>query len=173
MPKKRFSWIDVIPSTLTGLLCVSQVMVGIYLLPEISQIEIVAYCGVGLYVFVGIFFGMLPTFEFRKNGGVKKGKSYIHTTKLVDSGIYSVIRHPQFVTFILWAVAGILLFQHWIVILLGILVIPLTYIDLLRADKRLIDKFGNDYKCYMERVPRANFLLGIFRVFKTKNTSKH
>ena len=63
---------------------------------------------------------MLAIFEFRKKGGVKKGKSYIHTTKLVDTGIYSIIRHPQYVTFILWAIAGMLLFQHWIVILFGL-----------------------------------------------------
>jgi protein-S-isoprenylcysteine O-methyltransferase Ste14 len=136
------------------------------LLSGISQIEIFAYSGIGLYVFSGVVFGMLPIFEFRKKGGVTKGKSYIHTTKLVDSGIYSVVRHPQFVTFIVWAIAGMLLFQHWIIILLGIPVIPLTYIDLLRADKRLIEKFGDEYKHYMQRVPRANFLLGIIHVLR-------
>jgi len=160
------SWIDVIPSTITSLLCISQAILGIYLLSEISQIEIFAYSGVVLYVFSGVVFGMLPTFEFRKKGGVKKGKSYIHTTQLVDTGIYSVVRHPQFVTFILWAIAGMLLFQHWIIILLGVPIIPLTYIDLFQADKRLIEKFGDDYKHYMHRIPRANFLLGIYRVLK-------
>jgi protein-S-isoprenylcysteine O-methyltransferase Ste14 len=64
----------------------------------------------------------------------------------------------------LWAIAGMLLFQHWIVILLGIPVIPLTYIDLLKADKDGIEKFGDEYKAYMKRVPRANFLLGILRI---------
>ena len=88
---------------------------------------------------------VFPTFEFRKKGGVRKGKSYIHTTKLVDTGIYSIIRHPQYVTFIMWAIAGMLLFQHWIIILLGIPVIPLTYIDLINADKDAIEKFGDDY----------------------------
>jgi len=166
MEKKYMSWIDVIPSTITSLLCISQAILGIYLLSEISQIEIFAYSGVVLYVFSGVVFGMLPTFEFRKKGGVKKGKSYIHTTQLVDTGIYSVVRHPQFVTFILWAIAGMLLFQHWIIILLGVPIIPLTYIDLFQADKRLIEKFGDDYKHYMHRIPRANFLLGIYRVLK-------
>lgn len=166
MEKKYMSWIDVIPSTITSLLCISQAILGIYLLSEISQIEIFAYSGVVLYVFSGVVFGMLPTFEFRKKGGVKKGKSYIHTTQLVDTGIYSVVRHPQFVTFILWAIAGMLLFQHWIIILLGMPIIPLTYIDLFQADKRLIEKFGDDYKHYMHRIPRANFLLGIYRVLK-------
>ena len=158
---------NVIPSTLASLLFISQIIVGLYLLSEVSQITILAYIGVGLYVFSGIFFGMLPTVEFRKKGEVKKGKSYIHTTKLVDTGIYSIVRHPQYVTFILWAIAGMLLFQQWIVILLGIPIIPLTYIDLIKADKDSIEKFGDDYKQYMKKVPRANFLLGIIRVLRS------
>ena len=46
-----------------------------------SQIEILAYIGVGLYVFSGLIFGGLPVIEFRKKGRVRKGKSYIHTTR--------------------------------------------------------------------------------------------
>ncbi len=166
MSRKSPSWIDFVPVTLASILFISQIIVGIYLLSEVSQIEVLAYAGTGLYVFSGLVFGWLPTVEFRRKGGVKKGKSYVHTTKLVDTGIYSIVRHPQYVTFILWAIAGMLLFQHWIIILLGIPVIPLTYIDLVKADKDAIEKFGDDYKTYMKKVPRANFILGIVRRFK-------
>jgi protein-S-isoprenylcysteine O-methyltransferase Ste14 len=166
MPKKSSSWKDSVPVTLATILFISQIIVGIYLLSVVSQIEILAYAGVGLYVFSGLVFGGLPVFEFRRKGGVKKGESYIHTTKLVDTGIYSVVRHPQYVTFMLWAIAGMLLFQHWIVVLLGVPVFPLTYIDLIKADKDATQKFGDDYRAYMKRVPRANFLLGIIRRFR-------
>ena len=168
MTKKSLSWIDFVPVTFVSILFISQIIVGIYLLSDVTQIEILAYVGVGLYVSSGIVFGVLPVIEFRKKGRVRKGKSYIHTTKLVDTGIYSIIRHPQFVTFILWAIAGMLLFQHWIIIILGIPIIPLTYIDLIRADKDSIEKFGIDYKAYMKKVPRANFLLGIIRLLRRR-----
>jgi len=166
MKKNAFSLLDVIPSTLASILCLLQIIIGIYLLPGILQIQIIAYLGVGLYVFSGLIFGMLPIFEFRKKGEVTKGKSYIYTTRIVDTGIYGIVRHPQFITFILWAIAGMLLFQHWIIILLGIPVMPLTYIDLLRADNRLLEKFGDEYRQYMQRVPRANFVLGIIKRLK-------
>ena len=165
MPKS-FSWMDFVPVTLVSILFISQIIVGIFLLSDVSQIEILAYVGVGLYVFSGLVFGWLPVIEFRKKGGVRRGKSYIHTTKLVDTGIYSIVRHPQFLTFMLWAVAGVLLFQHWIVVLLGIPIFPLTYVDLIRADRDAIERFGDDYKAYMKKVPRANFLLGIIRRFR-------
>jgi protein-S-isoprenylcysteine O-methyltransferase Ste14 len=163
MPERTFSWKDHLPGTLSSVLFISQIVVGFYLLPEVSQIEALAYVGVGLYFSSGMILGMLPVFEFRKKGGVKKGQSYVHTTKLVDTGIYSVVRHPQYVTFIMWGFSGMLLFQHWIVILLGVPIIPLTYIDLIKTDKACVERFGKEYKAYMKRVPRANFLLGVIR----------
>ena len=166
MSKRSFSWIDVVPVTISTVLFISQIVVGIYLLSDVSQIVILAYTGAGLYFFSGLVFGGLPVIEFRKKGEVRKGGSYIHTTKLVDTGIYSVVRHPQYVTFILWAIAGMLLFQHWIIILMGIPIIPLTYIDLIKADRDAIRKFGDEYKAYMRKVPRANFLLGIIKRFR-------
>ncbi len=158
-----YSWLDSATVTIVTVLFISQIIVGLYLLSEVSQIEFLAYAGVGLYVSSGLVFGLLPVFEFRKKGGVTKGKSYIHTNQLVDTGIYSIVRHPQYVTFMLWALAGMLLFQHWTVVFLGIPIFTLTYLDLIKADKNAIKKFGNDYMDYMKRVPRANFLLGIIR----------
>lgn len=166
MSKRSFSWIDLVPVTIVSVLFISQIVVGIYLLSDVSQVEVLAYAGAGLYIFSGLVFGGLPVIELRRKGGVRKGESYIHTTKLVDTGIYSIVRHPQYVTFMLWAIAGMLLFQHWIIILIGIPILPLTYIDLVKADKDAIEKFGDDYKRYMKKVPRANFLLGIIRRFK-------
>ena len=168
MEKKNHFWIKVIPSTIASLLFILQIIVGIYLLSKVEQIELLAYIGVGIYIFSGLIFGMLPIFEFRKKGEVKEGKSYIHTTKLVDTGIYSIVRHPQYITYMLWAIAGMLLFQHWIIICLGIPVIPLMYVDLIHADKEGIKKFGDDYKRYMKKVPRANFLIGVIRVLLRK-----
>ena len=166
MSMKGFSSVDFVPVTLSSVLFISQIIVGIYLLSDVSQIQILAYVGVGLYVLSGLVFGALPVIEFHKEGGVRKGESYVHTTRLVDTGVYSIVRHPQYVTFMLWAIAGMLLFQHWIIVLLGIPIIPLTYIDLIRADKDAIEKFGDDYKAYMQKVPRANFLLGTIRRFR-------
>ena len=161
--QKKTSLMNFIPVTLVSILFFLQIIFGIFLLSSVSQIEILAYIGVVIYVFSGLVFGWLPTIEFRRKGGVRKGKSYIHTTQIVDTGIYSIVRHPQYVTFILWAIAGMLLFQHWVVVLLGIPIIPLTDIDLIRADKDAVEKFGDDYKYYMKKVPQVNFLLGIIR----------
>jgi protein-S-isoprenylcysteine O-methyltransferase Ste14 len=100
-------------------------------------------------------------YTFRKSGGVNKGKSYIHTTKLVNTGVYSIVRHPQYLAGILLNIALILITQHWLSIVAGIIAVIIMYYDTLKAESRLIEKFGEDYKHYMGRVPRLNFVMGI------------
>jgi protein-S-isoprenylcysteine O-methyltransferase Ste14 len=166
MVGKSPDWRDFVPATLATIFIVSQIIVGIYLLQEIDQVQILANLGVAVYAISGLVFGCLPVFEFRRRGGVAKGKSYVYTTVLVDTGIYSVVRHPQYVTFMMWAIGGMLLFQHRVPILLGIPIFPLIYLDMIQADKGAIEKFGDEYRAYMERVPRANFLLGLLRLYR-------
>ena len=57
--------------------------------------------------------------------------------------------------------------------MLGIPIIPLIYINLIRADKASIEKFGDDYKTYMKKVPRANFLLGIIRLLQRRKIERN
>ena len=45
---------------------------------------------------IGMVLVMAPIIMFPRHGGVEKGKSFVHTTRLVDTGIYSIIRHPQY-----------------------------------------------------------------------------
>jgi protein-S-isoprenylcysteine O-methyltransferase Ste14 len=166
MNSQNFSWKDALPSILSGLFFLAQMIYG-FVFADNSTILIVEYFGVGVFLLSGIF-GMAPLIMFPKKGGVKKGKSFVNTTKIVDSGIYAIIRHPQYSSFVLWAIGAMLLFQHIIVILLGIPVIILTYYDMIQEDKHNISKFGESYIEYMKKVPRVNFLLGIIRVLTKK-----
>jgi len=115
---------------------------------------------------LSFFLGWLPIYTFKKKGGVPKGKSYTQTTKLVDTGIYSIVRHPQFLAGMLWSLAFILISQHWLVLVLGIPVIIIFYIGGLEEDRYGVAKFGKKYEDYIKRVPRFNFILGIIRKLK-------
>jgi protein-S-isoprenylcysteine O-methyltransferase Ste14 len=57
-----------------------------------------------------------------------------------------------------------LLAQHWLVISIGIVSMGLIYHEIWIADQEGIDKFGDAYRSYMQRVPRANVLLSLFRI---------
>jgi protein-S-isoprenylcysteine O-methyltransferase Ste14 len=114
-------------------------------------------------------FGVVPIITFRRKGGVPKGESYTKTTILVDSGIYSIVRHPQNGTAWLLINVGVMLIaRHWTSVVLGLISMGIIYADSFKADQYCVIKFGDEYKRYMERVPRVNFLVGIIRRTKSK-----
>jgi len=116
-------------------------------------------------------FGTLPILTFRRKGGVVKGESYIKTTRLVDTGIYALVRHPQIGTAWLLINFGLILIAwHWTGTLLGLISMSIAYADTFKADKKLIGKFGGGYEEYIQKVPRVNFITGFLRLlFRTSS----
>ena len=113
-------------------------------------------------------FGWLPIFEFKKHGGVPEDQSYIQTTRLVTSGVYSVVRHPQFLAGVLICVSMMLISQHPYSVVAG-LIASITYAyEVVPADRRLVEKFGEQYQRYKERVPALNFIVGVFRLLRDR-----
>ena len=148
-------------------------------LPIILVFIFYNYYGLDLLVYVGwmIFaVGLILIFlaghEFQKRGGVPKGKHLVHTTVLVDSGIYAVVRHPQYLSFILLVLGLILLSQHWLSVASGVTGSVLFYIDVRKEEQFNIEKFGDDYKRYMQKVPRMNFLAGVIRLIRNRKRER-
>lgn len=113
---------------------------------------------------IGMVLVMAPIIMFPRRGGVAKGKTFVHTTKLVDSGIYSIVRHPQYLGGILALfVTTLLFYPHWLFVVLGAPGILILYFSTIWEEKKLIRQFGDDYVSYMQRVPRMNIVLGIIR----------
>jgi protein-S-isoprenylcysteine O-methyltransferase Ste14 len=143
-------------------LTIAQIVLA-FVLPQ-PRSEAVLRIGQVLWWTAAVF-GWLPIFIFPRKGGVPKGKSFVHTTTLVETGIYAIVRHPQMgVAWLLMSISLMLITQHWISVALGIPVMVVVYADLLKADQRCIEKFGDAYRRYMERVPRVNFVAGIIRL---------
>ena len=76
------------------------------------------YVGWALLI-IGFLFFLLGPLELKKKGGAPKGASCVFTTVLVESGAYSIVRHPQGLGFILIMIAAILASQHWLNLILG------------------------------------------------------
>ena len=136
----------------------------VYTLPGLPALQ-----WLGWFIWVlSVIFGIAPIFILRSRGGVAKGQSYVKTTQLVDSSLYAIVRHPQYLAGMLFSLAMMLLAQHWVVILIGVVSMALFYIDTQAADQEGIEKFGEVYREYMQRVPQVNFLLGIIRVIQKR-----
>ena len=116
---------------------------------------------------IGMVLVMAPIILFPRRGGVPRGKSFVHTTRLVDRGIYAVVRHPQYLGGILSIfVATLLFYPHWLFVILGIPGAVILYLSTKEEEKRLIERFGSDYLAYMQRVPRMNLVSGIIKLWR-------
>lgn len=148
-------------STVASVLTITQIVLAFFL--HQHGFEELEWAG-WICLWISGIFGILPIITFRRKGGVPKGESYTKTTILVNTGIYAIVRHPQNGTaWLLINLGVILIARHWTSVVLGLASMGLVYADTFKADQYCIKKFGDAYKDYMERVPRVNFLAGIFR----------
>ena len=69
---------------------------------------------------------------------------------LVTDGIYRLVRHPMYLSQLLWALAQVLILQNWLAGALNLLFFILFYFLRSRAEeKMMLDRFGDRYRTYM------------------------
>ncbi|GMM53335.1 protein-S-isoprenylcysteine carboxyl O-methyltransferase [Starmerella bacillaris] len=82
---------------------------------------------------------------------VQKEKKEDHT--LVQTGLYSIIRHPSYTGFYIWSVAMQIMVRNWIsAVLFCVVDFVFFYKRLEKEEKALVEFFGNDYVLYKSRV---------------------
>lgn len=167
----RKNWKNILWSTLITILCIicfpanPLVLSGVI---EASSHLALVIIGAVVWIF-GMILVMAPIIMFPRRGGVPRGKSFVRTTQLVDTGIYAMVRHPQytggvysiFITTVLW-------YPHWLFVLLGLIGIVIIHMSCREEDQRLIQQFGENYLAYMRRVPGMNIFLGIMRLIRQR-----
>lgn len=156
----------IITTTILILTALGQIILAILLYDPNANTAVINLGWVILWI--SAIFGWLPIFTFKKWGGVPKGKGYIHTTELVDQGIYAIVRHPQYLAGMLISLALPLITHHWAVAVLGVVTAAIYYLNTFDEEASVIEKFGDQYREYMQRVPRVNFLLGTYRILTRK-----
>ena len=156
-------WVGLAAWAVVTLGIVAQFVLGLFLWYDWAGLDAMMYIGWAVWV-PSLVLGWLPILILRRKAGVQKGEGYVHTTLLVESGLYRVVRHPQYLSMMLLSLALILISQHWSVALIGVAVMVSVYLVMRNEDGRLVEKFGDDYKRYMQAVPRANIVVGLVRL---------
>jgi protein-S-isoprenylcysteine O-methyltransferase Ste14 len=155
---------DIIIAAVLTLASVGQIVLAFVLYDPEGNVTVI---NLGwLVLWISAIFGWLPIYTFKKWGKVPAGKGYVHTTTLVDKGVYAIVRHPQYLAGILMSIALPLISQHWAVALPGIVALVMLYFSIVDEEASSIEKFGEAYEEYMQRVPRLNFVLGIYRLLR-------
>jgi len=149
--------------SLLGVLFVGQVVLC-FVSYNWADLDILLYIGWALFAF-SLVLGMLPRMAFQAKGRAPEGISWIQTSVVVDSGIYAIVRHPMYLSFILLVVSLILISQHWLSLIFSIPNIVYFYLNMGREEESSIEKFGDEYRRYMQRVPRMNLVLGIIKLW--------
>jgi protein-S-isoprenylcysteine O-methyltransferase Ste14 len=85
------------------------------------------------------------------------------TESLVDSGVYGIMRHPMYLSGMLFYLGMVCFVPHWIIVVNSIVGIASVYWTMILGEERNLKKFGNAYERYMQSVPRTNFLVGLVR----------
>jgi protein-S-isoprenylcysteine O-methyltransferase Ste14 len=113
--------------------------------------EWLRWTGVVLFVMAG---GLL-VWTFRSLG--KNLTDTVVTRRehtLVTTGPYAFVRHPFYDTAVLGTVAISLIAANWFILLTGFLVVSLLIIRTKTEEEKLLVRFGDAYREYMERTGR-------------------
>ena len=122
--------------------------------------------GVGVFILLlaGVFI-FWPFYLLAKHGE-QAGSSYMQANGIVARGLYAVVRHPQYLGYILLGYGFALLSQHWVAVLLTALGSTLFHLQAVREERFCLAQFGGLYEQYLWRVPRFNIILGGIRLLR-------
>ena len=85
--------------------------------------------------------------------GLKVAEVHGKPRKIMTSGPYSVVRHPQYFGAILVQVGMSYLFSAWYSLLFTPVYIFYNYLIAWKEEKELVREFGREYKSYQKKVP--------------------
>jgi protein-S-isoprenylcysteine O-methyltransferase Ste14 len=76
--------------------------------------------------------------------------------ELITEGVYRHVRHPMYASEWLWGIAQALLLQNWAAGWAGLVVFtPLNGWRVPREERMMLDRFGEEYRAYMNRTSRV------------------
>ncbi|MBN2047052.1 MAG: isoprenylcysteine carboxylmethyltransferase family protein [Anaerolineaceae bacterium] len=116
-----------------------------------------------LMAVLAMVFIFLPFYQLKKFGEVSDGSNYMSTTVVVDRGLYGVVRHPQYLGYMLLNTAFVCITQNLWLMLLALVSILSFYFLMIDEEKLCQKQFGAEYEQYQARVPRLNFILGMVK----------
>ncbi|TLM89635.1 MAG: isoprenylcysteine carboxylmethyltransferase family protein [Actinobacteria bacterium] len=126
-----------------------------------------AYLGGALWA-AGLLLLAAPIWILKRRGDVESGRSFVETTTLVTTGLYGVVRHPQYLGWLVLACAVPFYTQEPASVALGAASVAATAWGFRRIDEWEITVFGDEYRRYAQRVPGWNPVAGVWRLARRR-----
>jgi protein-S-isoprenylcysteine O-methyltransferase Ste14 len=134
---------------------------GAWMRGNISWLQIVGYI-----LYVPSAFLVFGSMIELKHKGKAKTLAPHGTARLVQTGIYGIVRHPMWLGMAIWSTALILIFQSILSVILGAVAIVCFRMGTTREDEFNIKEFGDAYREYGKRVPMWNAFKGLRQLRK-------
>ena len=100
------------------------------------------------FFLIGAWFGIMGV----KEVGIKVAETH-YTRKIITTGPYSLIRHPQYLGGLLTHIGISFLLSAWYSLLFTPLMIGIIYLISRKEEKELIREFDDIYENYQKNVP--------------------
>jgi protein-S-isoprenylcysteine O-methyltransferase Ste14 len=130
--------------------------VFLFTLDDPPNLAILNYFGFAFFALGAVFLVMSLVGHSRKE----------NQATILAGGAYGIVRHPMYLSAILFFIAMACFLPHWIILILVCLNLIVIYRFMLIEEKQSIEKFGDAYRQYMYEVPRINFIVGLIRWFR-------
>jgi protein-S-isoprenylcysteine O-methyltransferase Ste14 len=114
-------------------------------------------------IMVGAWFGI----EGVRETGMELAETHCSPKKILNTGIYSTVRHPQYFGWILAHIGISILLSVWYSMLFTPVLVALVYLISKKEEDELVKEFGKDYVDYRKEVP---MLIPRWKSFRLKET---
>jgi protein-S-isoprenylcysteine O-methyltransferase Ste14 len=105
------------------------------------------------------FFVVSAFVALRRKGKPETG--WESTTIMIQSSVFQIVRHPLYLGTAIWTVGLMLVFQSIPSTILGIVDVFCFWTASKKEDTFNIEKFGEEYKEYVKKVPMWNAFRGL------------
>ena len=142
------------------------VFIAIFQRNPIGIVEVGKWIGLAIAAIGGIP-PLLARVALKSKGEEEVG--HIRTTRLVTSGIYKYVRHPMRLGLFIMGF-GLMFWRLSIASVIAYLMLATcASIASPKEEKSLMEKFGDEYREYMQTVPRLNIISGLIKSIRDKN----
>lgn len=115
---------------------------------------------IGFILLVPAAFFVGASFATLKAKG-KPTDGWESTTSMIKSGVYRVTRHPLYLGTAIWSFALVLVIQSLLSVILALVALFCFWMASKKEEEFNLTKFGDEYRDYLNKVPRWNFIEGI------------
>ena len=162
-PPKFFAWLASLATAFTML---------VNLLLDRGDNRYMRGAGAVVLAVAGILI-FVPFVLLRKHGRGEDDETYMQTNAVVDGGLYALVRHPQYLGYMLPAAGFSLLSRQWLSVVLAGSGVACFYIQAVQEEEYCLRRLGEPYEEYLERVPAFNVVAGIVRLLRGQGVARN